>query len=313
MAESFNTLAHLVYLNDANLKDLGLSDLLDESPALSVLHAQAASQGTVHKYMKQTTASSAGFRAAGAGLAKTASADTEITDTLKILDASFHADVALADGSASGRDAYMQRELVRALKQAFAAVELQIFNGANSDADGFVGLNDDAQLDAISDAMVIAADTAGSTGVSQTSVYFLRSMETDVSVVIGNAGKIVIDDDPVVIEKVENPGTTNDTFPALYCAVTGYVGFQIGGAYSAARICNVETALTDDDIYEALSLFPSGKGCTHICMNRKSMRLLRQSRTAVNATGAAAPFVGEVEGIPVIVTDGILSTEAVVS
>ena len=313
MAESFNTLAHLVYLNDANLNDLGMSDLLDECPALSALFAQTASNGTLHNYVKQTTASSAAFRAAGAGLTKTPSADTKVTDTLKILDASFCADVALADAYHKGRDAYMERELKRALKQSFAEVEAQIFNGVNNDGSGFIGLNDDGQLNAISDAMVIAADTAGSTGSSQTSVYLVRSDETDVSMVIGNAGKIVVDDDPVIIEKVVNPGTDNATFPALYCPVTGYVGFQIGGAYSAARIVNVETALTDDDIYEGLALFPSGKMPNFIFMNRKSMRLLRQSRTAVNATGAAAPFVHEIEGIPVIMTDGVLNTEAVVS
>ena len=48
-------------------------------------------------------------------------------------------------------------------------------------------------------------------------------------------------------------------------------------------------------------------------MNRNALRMLRNSRTAVNATGAPAPRPTEVEGIPIVVTDGIGSAESVVS
>ena len=59
MAESFNTLAGLVQFNDKNLADLNVTDLLDDAPLLKVMFAQPASNGTLHKYLKQTTASSA--------------------------------------------------------------------------------------------------------------------------------------------------------------------------------------------------------------------------------------------------------------
>ena len=313
MAESFNTLAGLVQINDANLADLEVTDLLEDAPMLQVLNAVSASQGTVHKYLKQTTASSAAFRAALAGLTKTASADTLVTDTLTILDGSFSADVALAQAYKNGKDAYLQRELMRTLKQSFFQVESQIINGVNNDASGFVGLRDDTQLDALADTMVIAAATAGTTADEQSSVYLIRMGDDDVSVVMGNDGQIVVDEDPVVIEKVVNPGTDNKTYPAYYTSVTGYVGFQIGGAYSAARICNIETALDDDDIYAALALFPAGRQPNLIVMNRPSLKLLRASRTAVNVTGAPAPRPTEVDGIPIIASDGVTQTEAVVT
>lgn len=313
MAESFNTLAGLVQINDANLADLDITDLLEDAPMLQVLNAVSASQGTVHKYLKQTTASSAAFRAALAGLTKTASADTLVTDTLTILDGSFSADVALAQAYKNGKDAYLQRELVRTLKQAMFQVESQIINGVNNDASGFVGLRDDTQLDALADAMVEAVATAGTTADEQSSVYLIRMGDDDVSVVMGNDGQIVVDEDPVVIEKVVNPGTDNTTYPAYYTSVTGYVGFQIGGAYSAARLCNIETALDDDDIYSGLALFPAGRQPNLIVMNRPSLKLLRASRTAVNATGAPAPRPTEVDGIPIVVTDGVTQTEAVVT
>jgi hypothetical protein len=310
MAESYNTLAGLVQLNDKNLADLKVTDLLDESPLLKVLFAQVASNGTEHKYLKQTTASSAGFRDALDAVAKTASADTLVTDTLKILDASFDTDVALADGYKGGRDAWLQLELMRSLKQAFFVAEKQVIYGVGNDASGFAGLHDNAQLDAVADAMVIECATPGATATSQTSVYLLRSGKDDCSFILGNEGKIVVEDEPTIIAKAGAVLTTS-YYPALYVPVTGYCGFQIGGAYSAARICNIQTALTDDDIFNGLALFPSSRPANLIVMNRKGLQLLRNSRTATNATGAPAPFPTEVGGVPVVVTDAVISTEAV--
>ena len=314
MAESYNTLAGLVQFNDRNLADLEVSDLLDDAPLLNVLHAQPASNGTLHKYLKQTTASSAAFRAALAGLDKTASADTLVTDTLAILDGSFSTDVALADAYKGGRDAWLQMELIRTMKQVFAVAEKQVLYGTGNDASGFAGLLDDSQLDALADAMVYNA--GGTTADTQTSVFLLRSGKDDCSFILGNDGNIVVEDEPTVIEKVVNPGTDNKTYPALYVPVNGYSGFQIGGAYSAARIANVhptdaDAQLTDDMIYEALALFPASRQPNIIAMNRAALKMLRASRTAVNVTGAPAPRPTEVEGIPIACTDQIVSTEAV--
>jgi len=316
MAESYNTLAGLVQFNDKNLADLEITDLLDDAPLLAIMHAQSASNGTQHKYLKQTTASSAAFRAALAGLTKTASADTLVTDTLAILDGSFATDVALADAFKGGRDAWLQLELRRTMKQVFAVAEKQVIYGTGNDASGFAGLVDDGQLDALADTMVTTA--SGSNTDTQTSCFVLRHGQNDCSFILGNEGNIVVEDDATIIEKIVNPGTDNKTYPALYVPVTGYAGFQIGGAYSAARIANIEcndltstSAFNDDHIGAAISLFPAGRKPNVIVMNRSAERMLRQSRTAVTATGAPAPFANEAYGIPIVVTDQIVSTEAV--
>ncbi|MDD5502149.1 MAG: hypothetical protein PHH26_01655 [Candidatus Thermoplasmatota archaeon] len=320
MAESYNTLAGLVQFNDKNLADLQVTDLLDDAPLLKILYAMPASNGTLHKYLKQTTASSAAFRAALAGVAKTASADTLVTDTLKILDGSFDTDVALADAYKGGRDAWLQLELIRTMKQVFAVAEKQVFYGTGADASGFAGLIDNAQLDALADGMVVNA--GGSNVSTQTSCFVLRHGANDCAFILGNDGKIVVEDEPVIIQKTADSTALDAAqfYPALYVPVTGYCGFQIGSAYSAARICNIEcndltstSAFTDDHIYGALSKFPAGRQPNVVVMNRNALRLLRQSRTATNATGAPAPRPVEVEGIPIVVTDQILSTEAVVS
>ena len=237
-----------------------------------------------------------------------------MTDTLKILDGSFAVDKALADAYQNGgADAYLLKELIRTMRQKLFAAESQVINGVNSDAGGFVGLRDDAQLNALADTMVVEAGTAGTTADVQTSVYLVRSGDDDVAVIAGNDGNFDVAEEPVVIEKVVNPGTDNKVYPAYYTAVCGHMGLQYGGAFSAARLCNVETALTDDDIYNALSQFPASRPPTHIAMNRTALKLLRNSRTATNATGTGAPFPTEVEGIPIVVSDAVTSTEAIVA
>ena len=315
MPESYNTLAGLVQLNDKNLADLNVSDLLDGAPLLNAIHAQTASNGTEHKYLKQTTASSAAFRDALDGATKTASADTLVTVTLKILDATFDTDIALADAYKSGRDAWLQLELLRSLKQTFAHVEKQMFYGAASPGDtkGFAGLRDNAQLDAIADTMV--SNAGGSNVATQTSCYLLRHGMDDCSMILGNEGQIVVEDEPTIIQKA---GSGSGYYPALYVPVTGYLGFQIGGAYSAARIANIEcndltstSAFDDEKIAAALSLFPASKMPNVCVMNRNALQLLRRSRGAYSPTGAPAPFPTEVFGVPIVVTDGLVSTEAV--
>ncbi|GAF84919.1 unnamed protein product, partial [marine sediment metagenome] len=169
MAETYATLAGLVQFNDKNLADLEVTDLLQDAPLLAMLHAQAASNGTLHKYLKLTTASSAAFRAANAGLTKTNSADTLVTDTLAILDGSFPVDVALAQEAKNGKDAYLMMELMRTMKTVFSTTEKQIIYGVGNDATGFPGLSDNAQLDALADAMVYNA--GGTTADVQTSVF----------------------------------------------------------------------------------------------------------------------------------------------
>ena len=313
MAESYNTLAGLIQFNNQNLADLNVSDLLDDAPLMQIMHSQVASNGTEHKYLKQTTASSSSFRAALDGITKTASADTLVTDTLAILDGSFDTDVALADAYKGGRDAWLQIELMRTMKQLFFNAERQVFYGVGTpgDATGFAGLQDNEHLDALADEMVFNA--GGTTAATQTSVYLLRSGADDVSYILGNDGNIVVEDEPALIQKA---GSGSGVYAALFVPVTGYSGFQIGSRRSAARICNLHASdasaqLTDDMLYEALALFPASRQPNMIAMNRQSLKQLRASRTAVNPSGAPASRPTDLDGIQIVVTDALVNTEAV--
>src|SRR5688572_17372198 len=105
MSDTFQTLADLVKINDVRANDLGMSDLFDDAPFLKALAATVASNGTDHKYLKESTAPTVGFRDVNTGIDHSASVDTLVEISLKYLDATHRCDIALAKGYYKGVDA----------------------------------------------------------------------------------------------------------------------------------------------------------------------------------------------------------------
>ena len=312
MADDLFALADLLVINDMSIADLEVTDILDDAPLLNLLAADIASNGTLHKYTKETGAPVVGFRAANDGRDLDSSIDTLVTVTLQILDASFLVDAALASAYQRGGAAgLVSREAKRHLRAAMFHAEKQIINGVINDSAGFVGLRAATTIDALADTMVVNA--GGDTADTCSSVYLLRSTPegNDVTVIAGQGGQIEIGE---TVSQLAT-GANSKPYPALWTPMHAYLGLQIGSAQSVGRICNLDFdhTLTDDMIYQAIAKFPAGRLPTHIAMNRNSLEKLRDSRTATNATGAPAPRPTDVEGIPIVVTDAILNTEAVVA
>jgi hypothetical protein len=312
MADSFQTLAHLVTINDRNALDDGISDLLDDAPLLQVLAGIEASNGTDHKFLKETTGPTVGFRAVNDGRDNSVSVDTLITIATKILDASFSADVALADNYKSGVEAYLDREGMRHLKAAFFKLEKQLLGGTvDGDSAGFTGLADSADLNALADDQTV--DAAGSAAGTGSSCWLIRTTDDAVAAVLGNGGNISVGD--ATVQRIA--GSATGTFPGYYTPIQGYAGLQLGSKFDAVRIVNLTEdagkGLTDDLIADALSKFKASRGANRIAMARRSITQLQQSRTATNPTGAPAPFPTEAFGVPITVSDGCSITETIIA
>jgi len=300
-------LAELLKINDQNLSDVdGISDLLQGSPILNALVADTSSNGTQHKYLKQTAAATVGFREINNGLVHGHSEDTPVSVDLKFLDASFHVDSAYADEFKDGRDAWLAREANRAIAEAFTVAEAQLVNGTSNLADGFTGLVDAATINALADPMVVNA--GGATALS--SVYLIRSTPDlrNAVVITGNEGNISVGDTYTQMM----PGADEGHFNAYVTAIGSWLALHVGSIYSLGRIANIDAGsntLTDDLISQAIEAFPSAAPPTHLCMNRRSNGQLQRSRTATNPTGAAAPFPESAFGIPIVLSDGITNAE----
>lgn len=307
MADSFQTLAHLVTINDRNALDDGISDLLDDAPLLSLMAGIEASNGTDHKFLKETTGPTVGFRSVNDGRDNSKSVDTLVTIATKILDATFAADVALADNYKDGVEAYLDREGLRHLKAAFFKMEQQILGGTvDADSAGFTGLADSADMNALSDDQVV--DAGGTTASTGSSCWLIRTRDDAVAAVMGNGGDISMKD--ATIQRID--GATG-TFSAYYTPIVGYSGLQLGSKFDAARICNLTAdsgkGLTDDLISEAVVKFKASRRPNLCIMSRRSALQLQKSRTATNTTGAPAPFATDSFTVPIVVTDGQVDTE----
>lgn len=315
MANSPLGVSGLVAANDQNLSQEYVSDLLQAAPFINSLEAVPASNGTLHKYLKTTTAAGAGFRTPGSGRDQSSYAQTPVTVTLKLLDASFHVDRAIADAFHLGVDALMEISAKEAIKAALAKAEKQLIYGTGSlgDSDGFSGLVNNTAIDAASDTMVVNA--GGSTANSMTSVYAVYSSPADTAVVVGkNAAGVMLDVGPRFETYMLDSSSL--AYPAYSSVVHAWLGLQFGSVYSVGRICNIGASAnkcTDALIAQLLAKFPVDKRPNLLVMSRQSLFQLQASRTATNATGAPAPIPTESFGVPIIATDAVVNTEAVVS
>lgn len=309
MAEALLTTTDVAYFSDNDL-NIVLSDVLDGAPLVARMAARTVA-GNTFKYPKKTANPAVGFRAANDGREVKKVTRTQITATLAILDASFRVDLAVAKADERGSAALLATEAADHLRAALAELEQQIFYGTGNDANGFSGLGNQTNLDGLADAQVVSA--GGSTAGTGSSCWLLRTGETDLQVLWGEGGEIAIGE--TVIQ--ETSGSTTGTYPAYYTPVTAWAGLKVGSIYSAVRIANLTEdsgkGLTDTLIASAFSAFPADRPPNLIAMNRRSMKQLRASRTATNATGAPAPFPMDWEGIPIVVTDQILSTETLLA
>lgn len=314
MADAYLGLTELILLNNNNLADLEMTDLLQDAPFLAGLHAELASNGTRHSYLVEDGAPVVGFRAINAGRENKKSSDRQVDVTLMILAATFNVDQQLAKNYKKGEAAFMSREARRHLKAAFSAAEKQIIYGTGNDSDGFTGMAQATTVDALSDTDHVV-NAGGSSVGATTSVWAIRSPNdgTGVCAIMGQDGEITIGE---YFQQLLQDGDGKD-YPGYVQPIEGYMGLQIGSAYDMARIVNLTTqagkGLTDTLMSQLMEKFPASRPPTHFIMNRQSRGQLQRSRTATRTDGADAPIPENYQGIPIICTDSILNTEAVVS
>jgi hypothetical protein len=313
MADDMHVIADLL-ADGLDLSGAEINDILDSAPFIAQLPFTPSSDGTIHKYIRETANPVVGFRDPNVGRDFDSSVDTLQTDTLEILDWSFAADKAVGDAWKRGAENYIAREGRRHIRAALSKLEAQVLNsvGVGGDAAGFVGFQTLTTLDALADAMVIDGGGAGVT--LQTSVYLVHQSEMNGVVGVSKGDGMPVSMGETIVQDLVDAGGAH--FPAYYTPACSWFGLQVGGAFSISRIANIEpgtAGLTDDLIAEAIAAHPTGQKPNVIVANRAAVESLRASRTATNATGAPAPIPEEAFGIMIVETDGLTQIEAVVA
>lgn len=311
MADTFETAADLITLNDHNLSDVqGITDLLQDAPVVARLAATTSSNGTKHKYEVEDGAPVVGWRDINTGVEHDVSSDRIAEIDLKFMDPHTRVDVAAAKMMSrsviGGEMGFVARKNRRALRAGFATFEKQIFAGqASGNPAGFEGFQD--SLNALALENVI--DGGGASNLS--SVYLIRTNDEhmDCSIVLGNDGNIEIG----TPFQQEVQDATGKHYIAWVTAIGAYQGLQVGSKWSVVRIANVET-LNDDTLADARAVFPSTKQPNLIVMTRNKLTSLRKSRGTYtrNQVGNPQQTPSDHEGIDIITTDQLTDSEAAV-
>jgi hypothetical protein len=245
---------------------------------------------------------------------------------------------ANADGSPVSVGSILADELVAAMRAALITIGSQVWYGRNNDVNGFQGLRDFVDP-------TFVLDAGGASGASS-SAYFIWENVQGVHFVWGNnrgLGMALPAWDLRQVETSETVGGVTTVYhtTAYTQGMNGYIGLAANHPKCVVRIIGIDAThpLTDRLISQAISLFPlqfTNSGGLKIFANRDARYLLQVSRTPVSiqnqTVGGAAlasgsgpnvtvpnpqgsPLVGpipsESNGIPLIVTDSLVSTETI--
>jgi hypothetical protein len=265
-------------------------------------------RGRSYQTLVRTGLPTVGFRNANAGSASSKSTFEQRLFETFILNPRWDCDVAVAKSNEDGAEALLALEGDAVVTAALMALARQFYYGRNAggDAAGHPGL-----LDSVDSAMVV--DAGGSAANTGSSVWAVTYGPKMLQWVFGEQGSLTMTD--VRVESVTDANDATKKYSAYVQEMLAFVGLQVVNKNAIACIKNL-TAETNHTLNDAwmgklAATFPTGYVPDAYFMNRRSLEQLRSSRTATNATGAEAPTPTDYQGVPIIPTDNILSTEAI--
>lgn len=278
-----------------------IEENLTFAPELSVITGRTI-KGTTYRTSIRTSYPTVQFRHANEGVTPGKSTFTNKVVECYILSSNIVVDKAVAEANEDGPDVTKAVEASGVMKQALIELGSQIFYGRSVDAKGFPGL--EATVDAAR-----TLDAGGTTAATGSSVYGVQFGPQAVQMIYGaNAAFKLGDWREQLVDNI-------DSFVA---AMNSWVGLQAVNTNGILRLKDATAdsgkTVTDKKLAELLSLAPVGNRPNVWFMNRRSLFQLQDSRSATTNNDSKplqyAPIPTESNGIPIVVTDSIVSTEA---
>lgn len=279
-------------------------------------------QGTTFQGLKQTSLPTTGFRGIGKGIDASDEGYTLTTFTCALLSGFVQRDIAAFSADLRGSDAAKAAAAVATIRSAMKTLAAAIWYGDGSGASGanlFPGV-------AASVKAALTIKAGGSTASVQTSAYLVgNDAETECGLYFGEDSELLGKTELEWYKSVVT-GSNSKPYTALCTNLDSWAGFGIRNSNAVARIANLSTTdsktLTDALLADAVSLYQEkndGVSPKAIFAPYEQVRALRISRSAKvydlpghggeNVAGAVVDF----DGIPIIATNNISLTEAVVS
>ncbi len=222
-----------------------------------------------------------------------------------ILDQQLRMDVQVADASEDGAAAELAREASGGMMGVARTIASQIYYGTSADALGFNGLTSTVD----STHVVSAADTG-----ANSSVWAVKFGDQDVKL-IGGSGNGLSMAPEWRIQSIND--SNSNPYDAYINSIKGWIGLQVVNPNSFGRIkllgTNSGKTMSDSLAYDLIATMPANWRPDVWLMNRRSATQLRKSRTTPTTAyipTPLAPFPTDIDGVPVVVTDAITSTES---
>jgi hypothetical protein len=300
-----------------------LVPLLDEvkrfAPEVDAIPARQI-DGTSYKLRQRSAVPSATFTGLNEGSDNTKSSYETRTIECFPLRLALQVDRALIQGSIEDM---LFEEAAAALRGAKLTLGSQIVYGrTRTEADaakGFPGLQElhsywSTELG--NDALTV--DAGGTTAGTGSSVYALSTGAMGIQILFGGGSAFNL---TPWREETALDGSSKP-FDAYVAHLTCWVGLQCASRYAVGRLKDATAesgkGITDALVAELISKMPVGAAPDMLLMNRRSAFQLQRSRTATtiysgqkSSSGmeVMAPYPTESNGVPIIVTDSITSTE----
>lgn len=309
MPATQTTLAQLLLINDRSLADFEVSDAILAGTMFQMLHSQESSNGTVHKYPRETVTPVVGFRDPNTSANNTPGTYVNETLDLKVLDATASEDMAVADAWKHGHEAFMAKRGLRNLQVGFHTAEKQYIYGTNNDADGFTGLVEADGLNELSDEKVV---DAGGAGNDVEDIWIIRTGEEDVSTIVNGENPLSIGE--IVIQQLNeySGGNAIGQYTGYVAPIMTWLGLQIGSKHSVVRVANVDVTSNsiEDAVSDGIALFPSGMEPDFIFCSRRARNGIKKNRTATTTSGRKAEVPVDIDDIPLHISEAIVGGAA---
>lgn len=290
-----------------------IEENLNAAPEAARFPARTIS-GTSYKTLIRSALPTTQFRKVNEGVTPTKSTYENKLVECYYLDSQMEMDRAVASADEE-RERALALEADGHMQSALQLVGKQIWYGTGTGGDslGFPGAVQIVDSD-------LVVDATGSTASTGSSVYGVKFGDKYVSLVFGKDQVFTMDE-----WRLQTITRSAKEMTAWKNSLEGWIGVQWVNKNAVGRIKKLTAdsgkGLTDALIANLLSKFPVGIQPDAWFMSRRSAYQLQSSRTVVINSGPGgakagpglelvAPWPTEAFGIPIIITDSILNTEA---
>lgn len=301
-----------------------IEENVNEAPELAVFDSEDMQEPGVLSYetLHRTSLPTVAFAAAGSGFDASKSEMKLVRHECFRFGGRVECAKHIADnwrrGGAAGYQAHEANGIMRAAMQHIGK---QIFYGVSNDGLGFPGLKAFTPFGGS-----YTHNAVGTTANTASSVYFVKFGEQFTRLMIGRArnGNGIFDLPD--FQEGDITDANSKLMRAYISELSSYVGLQIASPFSVLRIANITAdstkTCTDALINAAKQLMPANWRPDACFMSKRSRYQLQTSRTVtLSGTGTLRPDqpllapvpTTDADGVPIIVTDSILNTDAVES